>query len=214
MTALKFIRSTTGKKLVMALTGSFLGLFLLIHLIGNSTAFWGKDAFTAYAAHLHALGHLLAFFELTLLTVFICHILFAASLYLENLTARPRRYFCYKSAGGRTLGSRTMPYTGLIILLFIVLHVKAFRATYPALIAEVMRRNLAKPLTALYYIISLMALAIHISHGFWSICQSLGLSGRRYERFLRNSARIVSLAGGLLFILIPLLIMTWPGLLQ
>ena len=214
MTSVAFIRSSTGKKVIMAITGGVLGIFLLIHLIGNSITFLGQAAFNSYATHLHSLGSLLLFFELALLVVFICHILFAANLYFENLTARSKRYYCYKNAGGRTWGSRSMPYTGLLILLFVALHVKVFRFADPALIAEVVRHNLSRPFTALYYIISLIALVIHTSHGFWSIFQSLGITGRRYEKFLQNGALAVSLIGGILFILIPVLIMTWSGFLR
>lgn len=214
MTAAEFIRSAIGRKALMAATGAFLGLFLLIHLIGNSTTFFGRVTFTSYAIHFHALGRLLVFFELVLLTILACHVILAAILYFENLAARPIRYYNYKSAGGRTLGSRSMPYTGLLILLFIVLHVKTFRSTDPTLIAEMVRHNLSKPLTGIYYIISLIALAIHTSHGFWSVCQSLGISGRRYEKLLQKSARTISVIGGILFILIPVLIMTWPGFLR
>ena len=70
MTAAEFIRSAIGRKALMAATGAFLGLFLLIHLIGNSTTFFGRVTFTSYAIHFHALGRLLVFFELVLLTIF------------------------------------------------------------------------------------------------------------------------------------------------
>ncbi len=77
--------SSIGKKVVMALTGTCLGIFLLAHMLGSSTVFWGRAAFINYAEHLHSLGPLLHLAELGLLTVFVLHIFFAVTLYLENL---------------------------------------------------------------------------------------------------------------------------------
>ncbi len=210
----KFIWSAIGRKAVMALTGGYLGLFWLVHLIGNSTAFWGADSFISYASHLHALGPLISIFEISLLTIFMIHIVFAAFLYFENITARDKRYYKQNNAGGRTWGSRTMPYTGLLILLFVVLHLKAFRGIKSADVAIIVHNTLSNPLMALYYVISLAALIIHLSHGFWSIFQSLGLIGEKYEDFIKCGAKVISVAGGLVFIAIPVLIIFCPSFLK
>ncbi|NOX25762.1 MAG: succinate dehydrogenase cytochrome b subunit [Deltaproteobacteria bacterium] len=210
----KFIWSAIGKKVVMALTGGCLAVFLLIHLVGNSTSFWGAAAFTAYAARLHSLGPLVPIFETGLLLIFLTHVIFAGFLYFDNLAARPRRYYRQNNAGGRTWGSRTMPYTGLVILLFVVLHLLAFRGTDPAVIATVVRGNLRNPLTALYYIASLIALIIHLSHGLWSMLQSLGLQGEKFVSLSRYAAGAVSVTGGIIFIAIPVLIMFYPAFLK
>ncbi len=209
-----FIWSAIGKKVVMALTGGCLAVFLLIHLAGNSTSFWGAKSFTAYAVRLHSLGPLVPIFEVGLLLIFLTHIIFAVALYFANLAARPRRYYLQKNAGGRTWGSRTMPYTGLVILLFVVLHLLTFRGTDPAVIATVIRENLRNPLTALYYIASLIALIMHLHHGLWSMLQSLGLPGERLASFARGAAGAVSVTGGIIFIAIPLLIMLYPAFLS
>jgi succinate dehydrogenase / fumarate reductase cytochrome b subunit len=214
MTFTKFIWSPVGKKVVMAISGGCLTLFILIHLIGNSTTFLGAESFISYAAHLHSLGPLVSIFELGLLTIFAIHITFAVFLYFENLTARPGRYYIQRNAGGRTWGSRTMPYTGLVILLFVVLHLSAFRGIHPESVALVVRSVLGDSFTALYYILSLTALIIHLSHGLWSIFQSLGLINEQYENFLKKGAKIISIAGGLVFIAIPVLINIAPDFLR
>ncbi|HHB76999.1 MAG TPA: succinate dehydrogenase, partial [Desulfobulbus sp.] len=105
--------SSVGKKYIMALTGFMLGGFLLVHAAGNTSIFWGRHAFNSYAEHLHSLGFLITIAELVLLTIFLLHIITGISLFLQNLGARDSRYAVQKSAGGRTWGSRTMPYTGL-----------------------------------------------------------------------------------------------------
>ncbi|VAW42130.1 Succinate dehydrogenase cytochrome b subunit [hydrothermal vent metagenome] len=199
-----FIFSSIGRKALVAVSGAFLGFFLFLHLLGNSAAFWGAGAFISYAAGLHSLPVPMLLFEIVLLSFFIIHILLAIVSWYENLRARPERYACHKNAGGRTWGSRTMPYTGVIILLFVIVHLSAFWGTKPAAIAALVRHNLSRPLTASYYLISLAALTLHVSHGFWSLWQSLGL-GLRHTDLLRKSSLIISITGGLLFSLIPLL---------
>ena len=141
MNFIKFIWSAIGKKAVMALTGCGLALFLLVHLIGNSTTFGGAKTFISYASHLHSLGPLVPIFEAGLLLIFLTHIVFALFLYLDNRAARPQSYYRQNNAGGRTWGSRTMPYTGLVILLFVVLHLAAFHGTDPAIVARVVHSN-------------------------------------------------------------------------
>ncbi len=210
----KFIWSTIGKKVAMSLSGASLGIFLLIHVIGNSTTFWGSAAFISYASHLHDLGPLVPVFELGLLIIFTIHITFAVFLYFDNLAARPKRYRMQGNAGGRTWGSKTMPYTGLLILLFVIMHLTAFRGTEPTDIAILVRRNLSNPLIASYYIISLTALIVHTNHGFWSMLQSLGLTSEKYEIFIKHGTKLISIAGGLVFIAIPILIMCFPDFLN
>ncbi len=199
-----FIFSSIGRKALMAVSGAFLGFFLFLHLLGNSATFWGAKAFISYAAGLHSLPVLVLLFEVVLLSFFAIHIVLAAVSFYENLRARPERYSCRKNAGGRTWGSRTMPYTGILILLFIIFHLLAFWGVKPVELAALVRHNLSRPLTALYYLISLTALTLHVSHGFWSLWQSLGL-GLRHTDLLRKSSLIISITGGLLFSLIPLL---------
>ena len=124
-------RSSVGKKSIMAASGLLLTLFIVTHLLGNSISFLGREAFNSYAERLHSLGVLIYFFELGLLILFLIHILTGVILYFENLGARPSRYSVDTSEGGRSWGSRTMPYTGLIILVFIIVHLMKTRMIRP-----------------------------------------------------------------------------------
>jgi len=199
-------RSSIGKKSVMAASGLLLSFFILTHLLGNSFSFWGRDAFNAYAERLHSLGPFIHVFEAGLLALFLIHIITGVLLYWENLQARPARYSVNTSEGGRTWGSRTMPYTGAIILVFIIVHLMNFHFTDKSVpIADLVRRLLSRPGLGLFYIFSLGALALHLSHGVWSLFQSIGLNHEKYNALLRKGALAFSILVGAVFILIPLL---------
>jgi succinate dehydrogenase / fumarate reductase cytochrome b subunit len=199
-------RSSVGKKSIMAASGLLLSLFLLTHLIGNSVSFLGRDAFNAYAAKLHSVGNLIYVFETGLLTLFLIHIITGIILYLENLQARPSRYSVSSSEGGRSWGSRTMPYTGVIIFVFIIVHLLNFHFTDKSVpVADLVRELLSRPPLAFFYIFSLLAVALHLSHGAWSLFQSMGFNHDKYNRLLHKGALAFSIVVGIVFILIPVL---------
>jgi succinate dehydrogenase / fumarate reductase cytochrome b subunit len=209
----QLVSSSVGKKIVMATSGALLSVFLLIHLAGNSTMFLGSDTFNSYAEHLHSLGFLLHFFEAGLLGVFILHISFGLLLYVENLRARPVRYAVTKSRGGRTPGSRTMPYTGLIVLVFLFVHINNFQTIDGTPPSGAVKTVLSQPGYAVFYWLAMLSLALHISHGCWSMFQSLGLNNTSYDRLLRKTALAFSIATGTIFILIPTLALFFRGFL-
>jgi succinate dehydrogenase / fumarate reductase cytochrome b subunit len=199
-------RSSVGKKSIMAASGLLLSLFLLTHMLGNSVSFLGRDAFNTYAERLHSLGILVYIFEIGLLTLFLIHIITGIILYLENLQARPSRYSVNSSEGGRSWGSRTMPYTGAIILVFIIVHLRNFHFTDKSVpVADLVRELLSSPSLAFFYIFSLVALALHLSHGLWSLFQSIGFNHEKYNPLLLKGALVFSILMGTVFILIPVL---------
>ena len=199
-------RSSVGKKSIMAASGLLLSLFIVTHLLGNSVSFLGRDAFNKYAERLHSLGVLIYLFEIGLLTLFLVHIITGIILYLENLQARPSRYAVNSNEGGRSPVSRTMPYTGVIILVFIIVHLMNFHFTDKSVpIADLVRELLSRPGLAFFYIFSLVALALHLSHGFWSLFQSIGFNHEKYNQVLLKGALVFSILVGTVFILIPLL---------
>ena len=208
-------KSSIGKKAAMALTGSILGLFVLVHLVGNITSYWGREVFVQYAEHLHSFEVLLLVFEIILVTVFLLHVLFALSLYIENLQSRPQNYVVNKSSGGQTWGSRTMPYTGMLVLIFLIIHLIHFQATKeqsPS--ADIIRNTLSQTGYAAFYIVSVLALALHVSHGFWSMFQSLGWDHSKYTPTIKAGAFLLSILIGTLFSSIPLLTLFYPEFLK
>jgi succinate dehydrogenase / fumarate reductase cytochrome b subunit len=208
------LKSSIGKKSIMAGSGLLLGLFLLTHLAGNATSFLGREAFNSYAEHLHSLGPLIPIFEAGLLAVFIVHVYVGLKLFFENLEARPCRYEVSNSAGGSTLSSRTMPYTGLLVLVFIVHHLARFKLGEAGLISDLVQDNFSRPVTVGYYIFSLLVLALHISHGFWSMTQTMGLSHPKYDLLLNRLAQTMAIIIGLVFIMIPILAFFRPDFLR
>jgi succinate dehydrogenase / fumarate reductase cytochrome b subunit len=189
----------------MAISGVLLTLFLFVHGAGNSALFFGREAFNSYAAALHSLGVLVFLFEYCLLAVFVLHVAVGISLFVQNYAARPVRYQVAKAAGGRTPGSRTMPYTGAVILIFILVHLAQFHFTDHSLpIADIVKNVLRQPLSAFFYMAAMAVLGLHVSHGFWSLLQTLGVNHPRYNGALRSISLGLALLLAALFIIIAL----------
>lgn len=182
--------SSIGKKQVMAVTGLLLCGFLVTHMLGNFTLFIGADAFNKYS---HALisNPLIYFAEVALALLFISHIAMAIRVIIENKKARPIPYYSYKKSGrGATFASNTMPATGIIALVFLVSHILNLKygAYYTTVVGGVEMRDIYRttmeyfqyPSHVIGYIVAMVALGIHTSHGFWSAFQSLGLNHPKY----------------------------------
>ncbi len=175
--------TSIGKKLLMAITGLGFIFFLIAHLAGNLTLYGGRDMFNAYAEHLHALGPLIHVAEIGLLCMALIHVITGSILFFQNWRSRPSRYVMNARAGGRTIGSSTMPYTGLIILSFIILHLVQFHFTDKThtTIFEIVAMAFSNPFYVAIYTAVMVVLAIHVSHGFWSLFQTLGANHPKYS---------------------------------
>lgn len=187
--------SSIGKKVMMALTGLCFCGFLAMHLFGNLNLYAGKEAFNSYSNKLHSLGELVKVAEMGLLVFAVIHIAFGLTLFLQNRAARPSRYAVNKRAGGRTLGSATMPYTGLILIAFVVFHLINFHfiekidtTIYDIVVAAFQHTGYV-----VFYVFAMVVLAIHISHGFWSAFQSLGANHPKYMPLIKNAAIVFSI---------------------
>jgi succinate dehydrogenase / fumarate reductase cytochrome b subunit len=179
---LRTLSTSIGKKLLMAVTGMGFCIFLLIHMIGNLTLYGGKELFIAYVEHLHALSALIFAAEIGLVFFACVHITTGVILFFENLRARPVGYAVKKKAGGRTIGSATMPYTGFLILCFLILHLFNFRfiEQTPQAIFQAVAGTLSVLSFQVVYIAAVMIVALHIRHGFWSLFQTLGANHPKY----------------------------------
>ena len=200
-----FFGSSVGKKILMALTGfCFIG-FLTGHLIGNLTLYGGRDAFNAYAEHLHALGPVITVTEIGLLTMAVIHVFTGLLLFLQNLKARPVRYVVNKNGGGRTISSRLMPYTGFVILLFLIYHLLQFHfvdKTFTT-IYDIVSLAFANVLNMSFYIAAMVVVALHIRHGFWSLFQTLGANHPKYMPIIMGGSLVFSLVFGIGFGFLP-----------
>ena len=200
------ISTAIGKKLLMAVTGLGFAGFIAIHLAGNLTFYFGKEAFLHYVETLHTLGPVIVAAELVLLAFAVIHVSTGALLFVRNWQARRTRYAVKKSAGGRTIGSRTMPYTGFLILLFVILHLSQFHfidrtkmTPYDAAVS-----TFGNLIYALIYIGAVILVGVHIRHGFWSLFQSLGLNHEKYMPAIRTVGILFAIAAAVGFAFIPI----------
>jgi succinate dehydrogenase / fumarate reductase cytochrome b subunit len=203
---LTIVGSSVGKKMLMALTGLGMIGFLAGHLLGNMMAFAGADAFNGYAAKLHAMQPYLSVFNIGLIALALIHIAVGLTLFLENLYARPAKYQVFKDPGGRTLGSNTMPYTGALILIFVILHLLKFTFTDKSVtpIYQQMTATFSNPLWVIFYVAAMVVVAVHISHGFWSLFQTFGLNHPHYMPLIMILGLVVTFVFGIGFGILPI----------
>lgn len=200
--------TSIGKKLLMAVTGlSFVG-FLAAHLAGNLTIYGGADAFNSYAEHLHALGILVHIAEIGLLSLFVVHVFCGLLLFWQNNRARPVGYSVNRNPGGKTLGSATMPYTGLLILAFIVFHLVNFHFVDKTgtTIFQIVSNAFQNPIYVGLYVLAMLVVAVHVSHGFWSLFQTFGLNHPKYMPAITAAGLVLSVVFGLGFGFLPVYI--------
>lgn len=172
------------KKTVMALTGLAWFIFLIGHLAGNLLLFKGSDDFNAYAELLHGTGFLLYFAEVTLVALLGLHIYSALRVSRENRAARPVDYELKRTNGKATVYSRSMLVGGVILAVFIIVHVITFKFgdhSGPGGLYGLVIRTYQNPLTVAWYMLALVALGMHLSHGFGSAFQTLGVSRTRWR---------------------------------
>jgi len=197
------LHTSVGKKQIMGVTGLLLCGFLLTHFLGNLTLFVGSDAFNKYS-HTLTSNPLIYLAEVGLLALFVSHIVMAIKLTMENKAARPVGYYMREASGrGSTLASSTMPYTGMIALIFLVVHIVGlkFGTHYTTVVNGVEMRDIYRTTMEYFqdithvggYIIAVVALGIHVSHGFWSAFQSLGLNHPKYMPKIQLVSRLFGL---------------------
>jgi succinate dehydrogenase / fumarate reductase, cytochrome b subunit len=205
---LSLYQSTVGKKWVMALTGLALIGFVLAHLFGNIKFYLGEEDIDLYGEALRDLGgHLLPRtwalwgLRIGLIVAFVLHIHAAASLTLTNKRARPVKYQSKRDYQAADFASRSMRWTGGIVLFYLLFHLADLTwGTEPLANADFVRGkayanlyySLDRPLVALIYVIANVALAIHLFHGTWAMFRSLGVSNPRFEPLRKNLARGVA----------------------
>ena len=184
----RWIFSSIGKKTIVAVTGIVLVLFVIGHMIGNLTVFFGRDVINAYAMHLRDLGPLLWLIRLFMLTSVILHIWFTMLVWKENMAAHPQKYAVFAPMT-TTIFARTMRLTGLILLAFIVFHL----AHFTLLLVDPGYANYhADPLVSIFYIVAMAILAFHLSHGVASLFQTLGVTEQKMRFYYETGGQILA----------------------
>lgn len=214
-------RSTIGKKAVMAATGILMLLWLIAHMAGNLKIFFGKTDFDHYAHWLHNVGHPLlhgAWFlwisRTVLLVAVVLHAVSAYQLSRRDLKARPVGYKG-STRWQASYATNTMRYGGVIIALFIVYHLLDLTALvanpngveqdpYGNVVADFKHWYIA-----LAYIVAMLALCLHIAHGFWSAARTLGaVRSRSREQAFKAVAGVLALVITLGFLAVPIGVMS------
>ena len=193
--------TAVGKKYAMAISGLILMGYVLLHMVGNLKIYFGAESLNEYSEWLREVGEpalprewLLWGVRLLLLAAVFIHIHAAYTLTQMNRRARPVKYASKRDFVAADFASRTMRWTGIIVLLFLFFHLADFTWGWfnPDFERGAVYRNLDASLSrlpvAILYIVANIALGIHLFHGAWSIFQSLGLNNPKFNKWRRAFA--------------------------
>lgn len=215
---IRFLMSSVGSKYIMAITGLGLGLFLCGHLAGNLLTFIGRDAFNHYAATLAATPLLVWPTRIALLLGIPLHFFTAARSTQLNRAARPVAY-AHEAKAPASTASKTMMLSGLVILSFFLYHLAHFTWRFtgpqPTLLTAdghydayaMLVMGFQQPLIAILYIVSMVLLAAHLSHGIYSLFQHVGAWGAKWTPALRKASLVIGYGLCALFASIPLAVL-------
>ena len=212
---LRFLSSSVGTKILVALTGLGFAAFLVTHLAANLLVLFDPHAYNTYSHKLIS-NPLIYIAEAALVVLFLTHAVKAVSVTLRNRAARGAGYAVKKPAGHtsrKSLSSSTMIVTGIWLLLFAVIHLKTFKfgpwyetpdgmRDLSRLVNEVYR----EPLHVAFYVLSMVVVGMHLSWGLSSAFQSMGLEHPRYNGLIRGTGLAIAVIMGLGFALIPVVI--------
>ncbi|PIM71434.1 succinate dehydrogenase [Streptomyces sp. JV178] len=212
--------SSVGKKTVMAVSGLIMLAYLVVHMLGNLKIFFGSAEFNGYAHWLRILGEPFLHHEwalwivrVVLVAAVVAHATAAYQLSRRDIKARPTKYVHSKRRA--SYATRTMRWGGVILGLFIVWHIldlttgtvhpNGFQSGHPY-------QNVIDTFSTWYgnviYLVAMLALGLHIRHGFWSAAQTLGAGSRTRDRALKATANVLALVLTLGFVSVPVAVMT------
>jgi succinate dehydrogenase / fumarate reductase cytochrome b subunit len=201
---INFYNSSIGKKLIVALTGIVLIAYVIGHLIGNLQIYISPAQINRYAEFLHSMGPILWLIRAFLLACFALHIFTTILLAIENRLARPDRY-SVKVSVRTTAAARTMVLSGVILLCFVIFHLLQFTARPAGLgfpsyllpdghtdVYTMVIRGFMNPFASGFYILGMFLLCSHLSHGFSSFLQTLGLNSPKIAHALETGGVILA----------------------
>jgi succinate dehydrogenase / fumarate reductase cytochrome b subunit len=201
--------SSLGKKYIMAITGLVMVGFVVVHMLGNLQVFLGPEAINDYGYFLQSKPELVWPARIGLLVAVVLHIWAAIKLSAENKAARPKGYGNYKIVAA-SYASRTMLVSGFVLLAFIIYHLMHFTVQVQGInfantnfltledakhhhdIYNMIIIGFSQPLVAIFYIVSMCLLSLHLSHGISSMFQSLGWKNRKYGVLIDRLALVVA----------------------
>lgn len=217
---MSLLKSSVGRKIFMAVSGMSLVMFVIVHFLGNSTIFFGPDWINSYAQHLHDLGPFVWIFRGFMLAMLLIHVFFGVVLTLENWAANPGKYAVSANLKA-SFSSRMMIWTGLSLLAFIIFHLLHFTVrVLPGVIqitdaqgrfdvhSMVVAGFHNAPLSGVY-ILAMVVLFLHLSHGIQSLFQTVGLNNDRSMPVFNALGKVVALLLLLGYSAIPILTIAW-----
>jgi succinate dehydrogenase / fumarate reductase, cytochrome b subunit len=219
----KFLDSSIGQKVIMALTGLFLMLFLVVHLVGN-LQLMKEDSGEAFNTYAYFMTHnpLIFFISISNYAFILLHAIQGIRLWLKNKAARGAVRYAVNHTRGSERSARNMAWFGIIILVFLVLHMWQFWLQMklgvlpPVEVAAYDHpvSNLYEPVVSafsngffvVFYVISMVVIGLHLWHGFWSSFQTIGLTHRKYSPIIKFVGFAYSILVPFGFAVIPLYI--------
>jgi succinate dehydrogenase / fumarate reductase cytochrome b subunit len=212
---MNFLQSSVGRKVLMAITGQLMVLFVVVHLLGNSTIFIGL--INAYAEHLHSLGPFVWLFRLIMLALVLIHAFFGIQVTLENKAATPQAY-AVKRQLKVTLASSSMIWTGLLLACFIVYHLSHFTARLtpdvakyandvPGNVYGMVVGSFSHGFIAFIYVAAMVALCLHLFHGIQSFFQTMGWNNEKSLPLISTIGRAIAVIFLLGYSSIPVFIL-------
>lgn len=214
-----FLRSSILSKVVVALTGAYLVIFIIIHTWGQIHIYMGADAMNQYGIDLRKQPEFLLLARILLIVSFVLHIIATLNLVRKNRAANPQKY-AKKGYENSTLASRSMAIAGILIIFFLIYHLLHFTwgKTHPehyAMIDSLGRPDVfsqmvlafRSPLLSIFYIVAMIFLGLHLSHGVQSMFQTLGIYGDNITPKLRLLSRAFALLISLSLLSIPVAVL-------
>ena len=205
-------RSQVGRKALMAVTGLVLALYVLVHMLANLQAFEGAARLDHYAAQLRVFPALLWTARAVLLVAVVVHVVAGLELWADHRRARPVAYRDFNPTAS-TPASRTMIWSGLLILGFVVYHLLdlTFGVANPDYRPGAVFHNVVvsfgRGAAVLFYVAAVAGLGFHLWHGLWSMFQSLGFASRAFTPGIRRAAAVLATVIAVGFTAVPLAVL-------
>lgn len=211
------LTSSIGRKLIMSLTGLFLIVFLIVHLSGNFQLLANDDgeAFNAYAKFMTT-NPIIATLSYGLYFFILLHIVMSIILYRKNKAARPVSYKNYNGAANSSWASRNMGILGTVILIFLIIHLRNFwyEMKFGSIPVDqfgnkdlylIVSEAFSEWWYVAIYVVCMVALAYHLSHGFASAFSTLGVNHNKYTPFIKKLGIVFAVLVPLGFAAIPVI---------
>ena len=210
-----FYGSMVGKKVVMGITGLIWIGFVVAHSLGNLLVFRGPAAINSYSHFLKSTGELLWTLRVVLFVALVLHVIAAIQLTRQSRAARPISY-AKRETQVATISSRTMRWGGGLLLVFVVVHILHFTTgtirPAGAFSREDVYANMVSSFriwwVALFYVVAMIALGLHLFHGAWSSMRSIGVSPASPQPLHRKLSLVIALFVWAAFTAVPVAVLS------